>query len=106
MGKEYNLNTVKEFNVTDDFLSINFEKRGRCQNYESKSDCKTRTYKDAVLNQCKCLPFNIRVSDVVMKRFTSKLFYEYFTLGSTLFSCPNVLCQQFDCGLFPLFREM
>ena len=73
MGKEYNLNTVKEFNVTDDFLSINFEKRGGCQNDESKSDCKTKTYKEALLNQCKCLPFNIRASDMVMIKIVLKL---------------------------------
>ena len=75
LGKEYNLNTVKEFEVTDDFLSLDFKKRD-CQNQESISDCKTRDYREALLTQCKCVPFNIRISDVVIKKLILKLIYE------------------------------
>ena len=75
LGKEYNLNTVKEFEVTDDFLNLDFQKRD-CQNQESMSDCKTRLYREALLTQCKCLPFNIRVSDEVIENLILKLIYE------------------------------
>ena len=67
LGKEYNLNTVKEFEVTDDFLSLDFQKID-CQNKESITDCKTRLHREALLTQCKCLPFNIRVSDEVIEK--------------------------------------
>ena len=66
LGKEYNLNTVKEIKVTDEFLSLDKDHRGGCQNDEIKSDCKTKSYRDALLKQCGCLPFNIRVSDLVI----------------------------------------
>ena len=75
LGKEYNLNTVKEFKVTDEFLSLDFQKRD-CQNQESKSDCSTRLYREALLTHCKCLPFNIRVSDEVIEKLILKLIYE------------------------------
>ena len=75
LGKEYNLNTVKEFEVTDDFLNLDFQKRD-CQNQESISDCKTRLYREDLLTQCKCLPFNIRVSDEVIEKLILKLIYE------------------------------
>ena len=58
VGKEYNLNNLKEIITTDDFLTLDREKIG-CQNDESFNDCKTGQYLDALMNQCGCLPFSI-----------------------------------------------
>ena len=58
VGKEYNLNNVKEILTTDDFLTLDRETIG-CQNEESLDNCKTRHYQDALINQCGCLPFSI-----------------------------------------------
>ena len=64
LGNEYNLNNVKEIEVTDEFLAL--EKTIiNCQNTESLEDCKTRRYVDALVEQCKCLPFAIRNSNEV-----------------------------------------
>lgn len=59
LGKEYNLNVVKEIKVTEEFLGLN-EKVRKCSNYESLDDCMTKHYIDNMIRQCKCLPFNIR----------------------------------------------
>ena len=36
-----------------------------CQNHEPLTNCTTRYYKETMLRKCKCLPFNIRLSDKV-----------------------------------------
>ena len=58
VGKKYNLNNVKEIQVSEDFLGLPNEVIG-CQNVESEEDCKTRLYMNALINQCKCLPFGV-----------------------------------------------
>ena len=63
IGKEYNLNNVKEISVTDEFLTL-YKTIIKCQNEESLQDCKTRKYNDAKVEQCKCLPFAIRNDEV------------------------------------------
>ena len=50
---------MKEISVTEDFLTLD-KTIIKCQNEESLQDCKTRKYFDAVVEQCKCLPFAIR----------------------------------------------
>ena len=50
---------MKEISVTDDFLTLD-KTIIKCQNQESLQDCKTRKYIDAMVEQCKCLPFAIR----------------------------------------------
>ena len=62
VGKEYNLNNLKEIQVTEDFLSLDESVIG-CQNEESIDECKYREYIDALMSQCKCLPFSIRHSN-------------------------------------------
>ena len=62
IGKEYNLNNLKEIQVTEDFLSLDKSVIG-CQNEGSIDECKTREYIDALMSQCKCLPFSIRLSE-------------------------------------------
>jgi len=64
VGHEYNLNNVKEIEVTEDFLTLD-KPIIKCQNDESLEDCKTRKYIDALNKKCKCLPFAIRNDDEV-----------------------------------------
>ena len=51
LGKEYNLNNMKEIEVTKDFLSLDESVIG-CQNEGSIDDCETRKYVDVLLSQC------------------------------------------------------
>ena len=64
IGKEYNLNNLKEIQVTKDFLSLDKHVIG-CQNEVYIDDCKTKEYIDALMTHCNCLPFTIRDSDMV-----------------------------------------
>ena len=59
MGKEYNLNNVKEIRVTKDFLGLDRDVIN-CQNLESIETCKTRTYIAALMTKCGCVQFSIR----------------------------------------------
>ena len=61
---EYNLNVLKDISVTSEFLGMNQDDKA-CQNQEPQLNCTTRFYKDSLLEKCKCLPFNIRLSDEV-----------------------------------------
>ena len=61
---EYNLNALKEVKATDSFLGLDQEVRG-CQNEESLHNCSTRKHIKNLIEQCGCLPFNIRMSDKV-----------------------------------------
>ena len=72
-GQGYNLNVIKEIKVTESFLTLNPDVR-KCDNKEIFDDCKTRHYLDSLLTNCKCLPFNIRLSDQV------NYFYHYLIL--------------------------
>ena len=59
---EYNLNVVKEIEVTDSYMGLDQGVRG-CQNKEPYDDCTTKIYMDTIIGECGCLPFNIRVSN-------------------------------------------
>ena len=59
VGKEYNLNVVKEVKVTDEFLGLD-EKVRKCSNDESFAVCMTKHYINNLIKKCKCLPFSIR----------------------------------------------
>ena len=65
VGKEYNLNNVKEIKVTKDFLGLD-RSVIKCQNVESIEECRTRKYIDALMTHCRCLPFSIRQADQVL----------------------------------------
>ena len=65
MGKEYNLNNVKEIKVTKDFLGLDKDIIS-CQSQESADECKTRQYVNSLMKKCKCLPFGIRKEDQVI----------------------------------------
>ena len=57
-GNTYNLNNLKEIEVTDEFLNLDQNIR-MCQNGESLQNCQTRKYIDELVKKCKCLPFAI-----------------------------------------------
>ena len=57
---EYNLNVLKEIEVTDSYLGLEQEVRG-CQNKESLHDCTTKHYIDDLKKHCGCIPFSIRM---------------------------------------------
>ena len=61
---KYNLNALKEFEATESFLSMDQATR-KCQNKESLDSCNTRHYLAALVDQCGCLPFNIRINNTV-----------------------------------------
>ena len=61
---EYNLNVLSEIQVTESFLGMDEVVRG-CQNVEPLYNCSTRHHIDTLLNECGCLPFNIRTTDKV-----------------------------------------
>ena len=58
---EYNLNALKEIKVTDSYLELDQGTR-ECQMEEPFYNCTTRKRIDTVLEQCRCLPFQMRRS--------------------------------------------
>ena len=68
----YNLNVLKEIDVTDSYLGLDQEVRG-CQNEEPQDHCRTRVHRDTLLEQCGCLPFNMRLSDKVWIKLSISL---------------------------------
>ena len=60
---EYNLNNLKEIMVTDDYLGLDENVRG-CHN-KSAFSCSTKKHIDTFLDECGCLPLNMKLSDKV-----------------------------------------
>ena len=60
---EYNLNSLKEINVTNSYLGLDKDIRG-CQHDEPYVNCTTRENIDTILEECGCLPLNMRLSKV------------------------------------------
>ena len=58
LGKEYNLNVIKEIVVTDDFLGLDKDVTN-CQNEETYDNCITRRFTNTIYEKCKCLSFNL-----------------------------------------------
>ena len=63
VGKEYNINNIKEFAVTEDFLGLDKSIIG-CQNKGSINDCKTSHYIDKLMENCGCQPYNLQLSSL------------------------------------------
>ena len=63
---QYNLNALTESKATNSFLGLTEEDR-KCQNVEPLFNCTTRQYMDTLMQECGCIPFNIRLSDEVKK---------------------------------------
>ena len=69
MGKEYNLNVIKEIVVTNDFLGLDKDVTN-CQNEETYDNCITRRFTNTIYKKCKCLPFGFNLSNEVELVFT------------------------------------
>ena len=61
---EYNLNILKEIEVTESFNELDEDVR-ECQNKETYDECTTRHYIEETRHKCGCLPFAIRLSEMV-----------------------------------------
>ena len=61
---EYNLNSVKQMKVTESFLTLKKDDR-KCQNTQDYEDCTTELYLDTLMEQCQCLPFNLKSDQAV-----------------------------------------
>ena len=58
---EYNLNILKEIEVTDSFYELEREAR-KCQSYKGKGTydiCTTRFFLEKIRLNCGCLPYSI-----------------------------------------------
>ena len=64
---EYNLDVIKEIKLTESYHGLDQDTKG-CQDdsEEPFDNCSTRHYIDSLVNQCGCLPFNIRTSNEVI----------------------------------------
>ena len=62
---EYNLNSIKEEEVTESFLGLDQAVRG-CQNQEHYDECTTRQYIEHMREKCGCLPLSMAISDQVI----------------------------------------
>ena len=61
---KYNLNVLKEIEVSDDFLGLDQEQK-ECQNETTLQECKSKLYIDTLLDKCGCLPLGLRISNEV-----------------------------------------
>ena len=61
---EYNLDGFRQIKVTDSYLGLDADIRG-CQNETLLHDCTTTKYLDTLLEECGCLPMNLRTSNEV-----------------------------------------
>ena len=77
LEKKYFLNVIKEISVTESFLTLDENTRG-CQE-ESFDDCTTKKYINALINKCKCLPFQIRLTQKVVSISIFQIFLLMFS---------------------------
>ena len=63
---EYNINALKEFNVTDSYLGLDENIRG-CQNEEPLDNCTTRHYRKYLQEKCGCVPFILEFPNSPLK---------------------------------------
>ena len=67
MGEgEYNLNSLKEIQVSDSYLELD-PNIIKCQKIEPFFNCTTRQYLNTFMRDCGCLPVNMRVSSTEVK---------------------------------------
>ena len=69
---QYNLNILKETDVTDSFLGLDQDVRN-CQNVETYDDCTTRLLLDQMRDDCGCLPLSLIGNDKVIIKRNTKL---------------------------------
>ena len=80
---EYNLNSLKEEEVTQSFLGMDQSVRG-CQNEEHYDECITRQYIENMRGKCGCLPLSIALSDQVASFLHQIMFPSYSNSGPCL----------------------
>ena len=56
---KYGLSDIKDIEVTSQFLGLG-DTVTLCQTEEYRVDCLSRVYREKVLSQCKCSPFEMR----------------------------------------------
>ena len=61
---EFNLQNLKEINVSDSFLTLDVDSR-KCQHIETYNDCKTRLYIKNMKQKCGCLTLSHIMSEEV-----------------------------------------
>ena len=66
---KYNLNVLRETQVTESFLGLDMEDR-KCQNDEPVQNCTTRQYMNTVMDKCGCWPLNLQIADIVIQSKT------------------------------------
>ena len=89
LNRHYKLSNIKEFKVTDSFMTLDEEIRN-CQEKESYDDCATKNYIETVKQQLDCLPLAVRLSDEVinddMQNESCLTLLNIFVVGPTLFT--------------------
>ena len=60
----YNLNVVKEIQVTESYLTLEDDLR-KCNNEETSDDCANHLYIDTFLKKCNCLPLRLQLKNEV-----------------------------------------
>ena len=71
---EYNLNILKEIEVTDSFYELN-DKVRKCQIYKGNDTydtCTSRYFMEQMMLKCGCLPFAIKNGSVNHKKVCYK----------------------------------
>ena len=83
---EYNLNALTEIKSTESYLGLDEDVR-ECQIDEPQDNCTTRQYVESLMQQCGCLPFNIRLSiEEILFSFRININVRYLILGTPLFN--------------------
>ena len=101
---EYNLNVLKEIKVTESYLGLDSVVTG-CQTKESFDNCTTRMYRQTFIDQCKCLPFDIRLSNEVSHLLFTKCYW-ILSSDTSLHCQPNGMhkhCKHFIWLPAPMF---
>ena len=70
----YTLSNVKEFDVTDGFLSLG-EKVTNCQNKESFEECETKEFFRVAREKCNCVPFSLSHLNRTVDQILTRIFY-------------------------------
>ena len=55
----YAMSAIKDIKVTDKFVGLG-EGVTKCQTMEYKVDCQTREYREKVLSECNCSPYQLK----------------------------------------------
>ena len=79
----YQLTSVKDVKVTQEFLSLNIEDK-KCQHETTLDECRTKMYLSKMRNICKCFPYGIWAQEKVC--FKSQLCFTYKIITSLTYN--------------------